>query len=101
MATLLEGVELWSEARRELVDAFSWYEERNTRAAVGFLNEIERVCREIIAAPGLGSRWPGLPVRRALLRRYPYSVIYLPRATIEIVAISHDRRRPGYWKDRL
>jgi hypothetical protein len=34
--------------------------------------------------------------------RFPYHVIYLETGThIRILAIAHDRRKPGYWTDRL
>jgi hypothetical protein len=36
------------------------------------------------------------------LHRYPFSIIY--RIEVErvlIVAVAHERRRPGYWKTRL
>ena len=101
MSVLISGVELWLEARQELVEAFEWYDERNPIAAADFLDEVERVCRALVASPHIGREWPELPVRRALLRRFPYVVIYLPRDPIEIVAIAHGRRRPGYWCDRL
>ena len=40
--------------------------------------------------------------RRILLDRYPYFVVFreLPRK-IEIIAIAHCKRRPGYWKGRI
>jgi hypothetical protein len=34
--------------------------------------------------------------------RFPYHVIYLETATqIWILAIAHDRRKPGYWHPRV
>jgi plasmid stabilization system protein ParE len=40
--------------------------------------------------------------RRVLLDRYPFSVVFreLPRK-IQIVAVAHAKRRPGYWAKRL
>ena len=98
---MIEGVELRAAARLELVEAFSWYEDRDPLVAARFLEEIERVCRQIVESPGSGSPWPGLPVRKVVLRRYPYAVIYLPKQPIDVIAIAHGRRRSGYWQDRL
>jgi plasmid stabilization system protein ParE len=98
---LIKGVELRAAARRELVEAFSWYEERDPMVAARFLDELERACQQIVEAPGTGNLWPGLPVRKVVLRRYPYAVIYLPKQPIEIIAIAHGRRDAGYWQDRL
>jgi hypothetical protein len=37
-----------------------------------------------------------------VLRRFPFVIIFREAAVrIEILAIAHGRRRPGYWRDRL
>ncbi len=54
------------------------------------------------------SRWPD-PVacpfhdfRRCRLNVFPYSVIYTLRQNrVVVVAVSHSKRLPLYWKDRL
>ena len=60
----------------------------------------------ILELPRSGSRVPRLPpdltVRRLAVTRFPYHVVYLETdAQLRILAIAHDRRRPGYWKARL
>jgi hypothetical protein len=37
-----------------------------------------------------------------MLKRYPYFVVFreLPRK-IQIIAVAHAKRRPGYWTKRL
>jgi hypothetical protein len=40
-----------------------------------------------------------LPVRRRAVTRFPYHVVYLETPTYRILAIAHDRRKPGYWQD--
>ena len=43
-----------------------------------------------------------LPVRRAPVKRFPYHVIYLElNGEIRVLAVAHDRRKPGYWRDRI
>lgn len=40
--------------------------------------------------------------RRLTLRRFPYLVIFRETgAGVEIIAVAHGRRRPGYWRDRV
>jgi len=74
------------------------------------------------AAPGLGSRF-ALAVRRAtdlalahpsggaergvagarrlVVHGFPYEVVYRVRGEVlEVLAVAHLRRRPGYWRDR-
>jgi len=58
-----------------------------------------------IAAIGTSPRtWPryGSRARRYVFPRYPFSLVYILRGEdIEIVAVAHGRRRPGYWRSRL
>lgn len=60
--------------------------------------------RSIELIPRHPSGWHPLTpeIRRCRLRRFPYGVVY----TIEsgeghVLAIAHQHRKPGYWKDRL
>jgi len=40
--------------------------------------------------------------RRALLRPFPFLVVFREHTDrIEIIAIAHAKRRPGYWRERL
>ena len=44
----------------------------------------------------------GRGLRRCRLVVFPYGLIYRVRAdSVEIIAVAHDSRRPGYWRDRL
>jgi hypothetical protein len=40
--------------------------------------------------------------RRMVLRRFPFVIVFRAApAGVEIIAVAHGRRRPGYWRDRL
>ncbi len=88
------------EASTELEEAFSWYLERSSRAAEAFLHEWESAITLISSSPAV---WPFFETgtRRYVLRQFPYSVIYREmKDGIEIVALMHHKRRPGYWHQR-
>jgi plasmid stabilization system protein ParE len=88
------------EARRELGEAFDWYAARSRRAAAALLREIEQAAADIVESP---DRWPYLrsDVRRYVLRRFPYSLLYRQvQDSIQIIAVAHHKRRPGYWVGR-
>ncbi len=94
------------EARRELDEAVDWYEDAASGLGGDFFDEVEAAVRD---ACDHSTRWPLFPrvdptlaVRRKVLRRFPYSVVWLVEPTeIVIVAVAHARRRPGYWQDRV
>ena len=96
------GLELHEEAGAEYDAAFDWYLERSPDAALKFDSELNRAVAEIARAP---QRWASGPyqTRRFLLRKFPFVLIYRERAggDIQIVAVAHTSRKPGYWKERI
>ncbi len=96
-----DAAEFHHEATAEYDAAFDWYLERSPDAAMRFDAEVDRALAQIIAAP---QRWAAgsHSTRRFLLRQFPFTLIYRERAsTIQIVAVAHTSRKPGYWKQRL
>jgi len=88
------------DAVQEAQAALGWYRQRSTLAAEAFLQELDGAIEQIVAAP---DRWPSYDfhTRRFLLRRFPYLVVYRETSqTIQVIAVAHGRRRPGYWRDR-
>ena len=89
------------EAVAEAREARQWYAERDRGVAAAFVKELEVALGQILAAP---DAWPPFEAgtRRYVLRRFPYHVIYrvANEDTIQIVAVMHGRRRPGYWRKR-
>ena len=96
------AVEFHQEAAAEYDAAFDWYLERSPEAALKFDAEVDRALAQIIEAP---RRWAAGPhsTRRFLLRQFPFVLIFRERtsADIQIVAVAHTSRKPGYWKPRL
>lgn len=81
--------------------AARWYQERSFTAGKAFISELDHIIKKIIEAPVIYPRYLG-ETRRALFHRFPFGVVYrIVPERIEIIAIAHGRRRPGYWKDRL
>ena len=94
------SVDLHPDAVAEARAAFLWYSEHNPSAARAFIGALDHAISAIRDNP---QRWPRHlhGTRKYPLRRFPYGVIYLVTdATIQVVAVAHGRRRPGYWKTR-
>jgi plasmid stabilization system protein ParE len=74
---------------------------RSDSAALGFDQELRNTFKTLRKSPQACA--PYLRgTRRAILNRYPYSVVFreLPRK-IQIIAVAHAKRRPAYWANRL
>jgi len=97
-----DAAEFHEEATAEYDAAFDWYLERSPDAALRFDAEVDRALAQIIAAP---RRWAAGPhsTRRLLLRRFPFTLTYRERSSgdIQILAVAHTSRKPGYWKKRM
>jgi toxin ParE1/3/4 len=92
-------------AEEETRKAALWYERQRSGLGAEFLAAIDTAIQQLQEAPLRFSRLETLPnedtVRRRLVKRFPYAVIYeLLANEIEILAVAHTRRRPGYWKRR-
>jgi len=88
------------EAVDETHAARIWYGERSQSAADSFLTELDHGIESISETP---ERWPQFVrgTRRYLFHRFPFQIIYrVMKDRIEVVAVAHGRRRPGYWKTR-
>jgi len=97
---------LLPEAELEAALAAIWYDEQRAGLGDDFLAELQRALDRIHRGP---TKLPKLEsysgphdVRRCLLKRFPYLAIFVcrPDETL-VVAISHARRRPLYWAERL
>jgi plasmid stabilization system protein ParE len=82
-------------------EARRWYAQRSPEAARRFVSELKRVVEQIATTP---ERWPPhlYGTRFYRLRRFPYIVVYrrIPD-TVQVVAVAHGRRKPGYWRKRI
>jgi plasmid stabilization system protein ParE len=85
----------------ELRSAVSWYLDQNETAAIKFVAEVDRAIDLVSTSP---RRWPAgeRGARKFVLQRFPYAIIYREReSSVQILAVAHGHRRPGYWKNRL
>ena len=94
-------VRLHPEARAELREARRWYYERSTLSATAFAHAVDYAVARIQEAP---TRYPLAEhgARRFVLERFPFNIFYRPDLNeIVIVAVAHQKRRPGYWSNRV
>jgi len=84
-------------ARLQATQAQAWYEEQQAGLGVEFAQSlyasIARVARQPLAAPVVHG-----DVRRAVLKRFPYSVFYVvePQRLVVLRCV-HTRRNPNAW----
>lgn len=84
-----------------MIEASVFYQSGSPDLGTDFLDEVQRMIDVVRARPKLGSP-VGRGLRRALMQRFPFSIVYAEDpGEIVIVAVAHQSRRPGYWSKRL
>jgi len=88
-------------AYKELEMAFAYYAEIDKTLSLRFWREFQTGIKRIKFSPDAWTFYLK-NCRRYLLIRFPYAIIYRNGdSLIEIIALMHLKRKPGYWKDRL
>lgn len=88
-------------AEQEMTQAAIFYEEASPQLGVDFLDDVSQVIELLRVKPSMGQQLVG-SFRRALLRRFPFNIIYsLETDAILVVAVAHQRRHPAYWRRRI
>jgi plasmid stabilization system protein ParE len=84
-------------AEREAAAAFEWYEGQSAGLGTEFLRAVDAALAAIQRNPAAYPAVRG-PVRRHLLRRFPYGVFFVEYPSeIVVLAIVHARRHPRVW----
>jgi plasmid stabilization system protein ParE len=95
-----KDVHLLADAIAEAQEAVAWYSVRSQRAAARFEKELSRAIDKIRENPLIHPVYVH-GTRFCRLRRFPFLAVFREKPDIvEVVAIAHAHRRPGYWTRR-
>ena len=88
-------------ARAELIDAQDWYENEASGLGRHFRAAVNAVIQRMSTNP---RQFPVVykSIRRALLRRFPYALMFVIEAdeTLTVIACFHGSRDPAHWHER-
>lgn len=89
------------EAEGDLAEAHGWYEKRRPGLGVSFMDEVQGALSRIAAGP-LQYQTIYRHVRRVAIRRFPYSIYFVPENDLIVVlAVVHHRRDARAWIKRV
>ncbi|MFZ0501331.1 MAG: hypothetical protein WAM52_19530 [Steroidobacteraceae bacterium] len=102
----MRGVRVFEAAAAEAVEAAGWYEARRRGLGEDFRLEFKSALDRLREGLLPGTRWPGSlgerGVKRLLMRRFPFSVVFVEMDQhVVVLALAHHRRKPSYWQGRL
>jgi len=96
----MERVSFHRLAERELNDAAQYYDLESPGLGAAFLGAVEQCTQAILEHPAAG-RVLLRDIRRRLVRRFPYTLLYTVKPQgIRILAVMNLKRRPMYWIGR-
>ncbi|HAK93963.1 MAG TPA: plasmid stabilization protein [Planctomycetes bacterium] len=96
----MKPIGLVPEARLEFIESLAYYDSQQAGLGHRFLEAVVDALDRIRRRPEVYRKIaPGC--RQCRVLRFPYGLVYrIHDERIEIIAVMHLHRRPGYWKDR-
>ena len=95
------NTEFLPEAEEEFLDAARDYESAAPGVGFRFVAEVHR-CLGFVSEHPYAAAAEGRGVRKKLLNHFPYNLLYSVESDLlVVVAIAHQKRRPGYWRGRV
>ena len=89
------------EALAEIVEAEDWFIDRNPAACVRFVENLDAALDRIERTPTAPPFYIGT-TRAVLVTGFKYVVVYVVLSDrVEVIALAHTSRKPGYWADRI
>lgn len=94
-------VEILDTAETELDESIQYYELQQKGLGKRFYFEFKNALSRIVKFPKANQVIIS-DIRRCLVKTFPYSVIYqIQEDNILIISVTHQHRKPYYWKDRV
>ena len=96
-------VRLRPSAKHDMREGVEWYRARDADFANRFLDEIYKILALLERFPNIGGPVYGIDdanVRQLPVSNFPYQVVFRREEDrTMVVAIAHERKRPGYWDE--
>jgi plasmid stabilization system protein ParE len=88
-------------AETDVAEAYAWYERQRHGLGEQFLQCVDECIQRTVRMPK-ANRCVYEEYRRALVRRFPYSVFYeFDGSLVTIYSVMHTARDPKKWRQRL
>ncbi len=96
----MKQILFYPEAEKEMIEAAKWYESQQPDLGKRFLSSIQSSLSQITLKPNLFALIYK-DIHRCITKTFPFGILYrIKKGNIEIIAVMHLHRKPGYWKNR-
>ena len=102
----MRRIRILADAAEEAIEAAAWYERERSGLGREFEQAIDAgldvLEYQVVPLTNLPGEAGNKGVKRLSLKRFPYELVVRESSDeILVVAIAHQSRRPGYWRERL
>ena len=102
----MRRVRILEQAAEEAIEAAAWYEQEHPGLGFEFDHAVNAAIDlledEIVPLANMPDAAGAKGIKRLILKRFPYDIVVREVSEeIVVVAIAHQSRRPGYWRNRL
>jgi len=88
-------------AETEHLESVAFYESRQPGLGASYLTAFEEAMSAIVETPKRYRIRRSPDIRRKNITKFPYYIIYRETPDgIQVLAVAHNRRQPGYWLKR-
>lgn len=99
-------IEILEEAFEEAYQAAAWYEKECEGLGYDFFEAVEAafdiIEDKVFPLGPMPNKINLIGVKRLILKKFPFDIVVLERSTKNIIiAVAHQTRKPGYWRDRI
>ena len=95
------NIKFLAAAREEFLAAVEFYEQQEAGLGARLVDSVEKTIETLRQGPHAGVTYSH-GTQRLVITHFPFSIVYiLEEKHVVIVAVVHQRRKPGYWTDRL
>ncbi|WP_419866552.1 type II toxin-antitoxin system RelE/ParE family toxin [Methylomonas koyamae] len=89
-------------AEHEHLEIVGFYESIQTGLGAAYLAEFENLMTRVAGMPKIYRINRGPNIRVVSLFKFPYRIIFRENSDgVQVLAVSHKKRRPDYWLGRL
>lgn len=102
----MRTIHILSDAADEAQEATGWYEREQPGLGRDFEAAVDAAMDLLACEPIPASAMPGAAgargIKRIILKRFPYDVVFFEHGDqLWVIAFAHHSRRPSFWRDRL
>ena len=89
-------------AEAEHLESVAYFESKRPGLGATYLTEFEKILKEVCKSPTRYAIKLNPDIRHRGMKKFPFTILFREvEGTVQILAVAHHRRRPGYWLGRF